>query len=93
MHVVLGITVIPREIEDNGYAKFLNVNNLRCDVCENAESGTLIKNDDDCNEKMNNKRIRDYLKFLLVVLAIIVHVLNKTSLCRKFHVVVALRTT
>ena len=62
-------------------------------VKNNPELGTLIKNDDDCNEKMNNKRIRDYSKFLLVVLAIIVHVLNKTSLCRKFHVVVAPRTT
>ena len=38
---------------------------------------------------MNDKRIRDYLKLFLAALAIIVHVLNKTSLCRKFHVVVA----
>ena len=56
---------------------------------ENAELGTLIKNEDDCNENMNNKRIRDYLKLLLAALAIIVLVLNKTSLCRTFHVVVA----
>ena len=48
---------------------------------------------DNCNENMNNKRIRDYLKLLLDVLEIIVHVLNKTLLCRKFHVVVAPRTT
>ena len=52
-------------------------------------NANLIKNDDDFNENMNNKRIRDYLKLLFAALAIIVHVLNKTSLCRKFHVVVA----
>ena len=93
MQFLLGTTVIPREIEDNGYAKSLDVNKLRYGLCENAELGTLIKNDDNCNENMNNKRIRDYLKLLLAALAIIVHVLNKTSLCRKFHVVVAPRKT
>ena len=67
----------------------MDVNKLRYGLCENAELGTLIENEDDCNEDMNDKRIRDYLKLLLAALAIIVHVLNKTSLCRKFHVVVA----
>ena len=89
MQFLPGTTVIPREIEDNGYAKFLDVNKLRYGLCENAELGTLIENEDDCNENMNDKGIRDYLKLLLAALAIIVHVLNKTSLCRKFHVVVA----
>ena len=31
----------------------------------------MIKNNDDCNENMKNKRIRDYLKLLLAVNAII----------------------
>ena len=36
----------------------------------------MFKNDDDCNENMNNKRIRDYLRLLLAVSAIIVHALD-----------------
>ena len=56
--------------------RILDVNKLHCGLCENCELGTLIKNDDDCNENMNNKRIRDYLKLLLAVSAIIVHTLD-----------------
>ena len=32
-----GITVVPREIEDNGYAKFWVVNTLHYGLCENGE--------------------------------------------------------
>ena len=49
----------------------MDVNKLHCGLCENCELGTFIKNDDDCNENMNNKRIRDFLKLLLPVHAII----------------------
>ena len=34
---LLGITVVPREIEDNGYAKFWGVNKLHYRPCENGE--------------------------------------------------------
>ena len=34
---LLGITVIPREIEDSGYAKFWEVNKARYGLCENGE--------------------------------------------------------
>ena len=33
---LLGITVVPREIEHNGYAKFWGVNNVRYGLCENG---------------------------------------------------------
>ena len=32
-----GFTVVPREIEDNGYAKTLGVNKVRYGLCENDE--------------------------------------------------------
>ena len=35
--LLLGITVVPREIEDNGYAKFWVVNKLHYGLCENGE--------------------------------------------------------
>ena len=34
---LLGITVVPREIKDNGYAKFGAVNKVHCGLCENRE--------------------------------------------------------
>ena len=43
MHLVfqflLGITVVPRQIEDNGYAKFWEVNKVPYGPCENGECG------------------------------------------------------
>ena len=33
----MGITVVPREIEDNGNAKFLNVNKVHYGLCENGQ--------------------------------------------------------
>ena len=45
MHVVfqflLGITVVPRQIEDNGYTKFWGVNKVLHGPCENGEVGKL----------------------------------------------------
>ena len=49
MHLVfqflLGITVVPRQIEDNGYAKFMQnfwgVNKVLYGPCENGEFGKL----------------------------------------------------
>ena len=32
-----GITVVPREIEDNGYVKFWGVNKVQYALCENGE--------------------------------------------------------
>ena len=89
-----GTTVIPREIEDNGYAKFWMYSSsiVVCMKMVNFLIDFDKKNDSDCKENMNNKRILDYLKLLLEVRAIIVHLRDKTSLCRKFHVVVARRT-
>ena len=34
---LLGITVVPREIQDNGYVKFWGVNTVRYGLCENSE--------------------------------------------------------
>ena len=34
---ILGITVVPREIEDEGYAKFWGVNKVNYGLCENGE--------------------------------------------------------
>ena len=34
---LLGIAVVPREIEDNGYAKFWGLNKLHYSLCENEE--------------------------------------------------------
>ena len=34
---LLGITVVPREIEDNGYVKFWGVNKVQYALCENGE--------------------------------------------------------
>ena len=34
---LLGIIVVPREIEDNGYAKFWGVNKVHYGLCENSE--------------------------------------------------------
>jgi len=33
----LGVTAVPREIEDNGYANFWGVNKVHCGLCENGE--------------------------------------------------------
>ena len=33
----LSITVVPREIEDNGYAKLWGVNKVRYGLCENSQ--------------------------------------------------------
>ena len=45
MHLVfqflLGFTVAPRQIEDNGYAKFWGVNKVLYGPCENGEFGKL----------------------------------------------------
>ena len=76
LQFLLGTTVIPREIEHNAKCRSLDVNKLHCSLWENCELGTFIKNDNDCNENMNNKGIRDYLKLLLAVSAIIVHALD-----------------
>ena len=35
--ILLGITVVPREIENNGYAKFWGVNKVHCGLCENGQ--------------------------------------------------------
>ena len=35
--ILLGITVVPREIENNGYAKFWGVNKVRYGLCENGQ--------------------------------------------------------
>ena len=35
---LLGITVLPREIQDNGYQKFGEVNKVHYGLCENGES-------------------------------------------------------
>ena len=35
---LLGITVVLREIEDNGYAKFSGINKVHWDLCENGEN-------------------------------------------------------
>ena len=34
--ILLGITVVPREIENNGFAKF-GVNKVRYGLCENGQ--------------------------------------------------------
>ena len=34
---LLGITVVPKEIQDNGYAKFWGVNKVHYGLCENGE--------------------------------------------------------
>ena len=34
---LLGITVVPREIEDNGYANFWGTNKVHYGLCENSE--------------------------------------------------------
>ena len=45
MHLVfqflLAITVVPRQIEDNGYAKFGVENKVLYGPCENSEFGKL----------------------------------------------------
>ena len=33
----LSVTAVPREIEDSGYAKFLVLNKVNYDLCENGE--------------------------------------------------------
>ena len=40
---LLGITVVPREIENNGYAKFGGVNKVHYGLCENSEYDTCHK--------------------------------------------------
>ena len=70
-----GTTVIPREIEDNGCAKFWIYSSgiVVCVKMVNFLIDFDKKNDSDCKENMNNKRILDYLKLLSAVRAIIVH--------------------
>ena len=36
-HFLIGIAVVLREIEDNGYAKLLGVNNVHYSLCANGE--------------------------------------------------------
>ena len=36
-----GITVVPREIEDNGYVKFWGVNKVHYGLCENGEQAKV----------------------------------------------------
>ena len=36
-HFLMGIAVVLREIEDNGYAKLLGVNKVHYSLCENGE--------------------------------------------------------
>ena len=38
----MGITVVPREIEDNGYAEFWGVNEVHYGLCENGELVTAV---------------------------------------------------
>ena len=38
-HFLLGVTVVPRGIQDNGYAKFWGVNKVHYGLCENVEFG------------------------------------------------------
>ena len=38
---LLGFTIVPRQIEDNGYAKFWVENNVLYGPCENGEFGKL----------------------------------------------------
>ena len=90
--VSLGYYSHPKRNRRQWVCKKLDVNKRHYGLCENGKLGTLIKNDNDCNENMNNTRFLDYLKLLLAVRAIIVHVLDKTSLCKQYHVVVARRT-
>ena len=40
-HFLLGITVVPRGTQDNGYAKFWGVNKVHYGLCENVEFGKL----------------------------------------------------
>ena len=70
-----GTTVIPREIEDNGCAKFWIYSSgiVVCVKMVNFLIDFDKKNDSDCKENMNNKRILHYLKLLSAVRAIIVH--------------------
>ena len=35
--ILQGITVVPREIENNGYEKFWGVNKVHYGLCENGE--------------------------------------------------------
>ena len=35
--ILQGITVVPREIENNGYAQFWGVNKVNYGLCENGE--------------------------------------------------------
>ena len=37
-----GITVVPREIQDNGYAKFWGLNTVHYSLCENGEWGQYL---------------------------------------------------
>ena len=39
---LLGIAVLPREIEDDGYAKFWGVNKVHFGLCENCEYSILM---------------------------------------------------
>ena len=48
----LGITVVPKEIHDNDYTKFWEVNKVHYDLCENGESGGVSTNISvDCRSK------------------------------------------
>ena len=39
----LGITVVPREIQDNGNAKFWRVSKVRYGLCEDDELGWIFR--------------------------------------------------
>ena len=38
---IVSNSVVPKEIQDNDYAKFWEVNKVHYDLCENGESGVL----------------------------------------------------
>ena len=40
---LLGITVVPREIQDTGYAKFWGLSKLHYGLCENGEWSQYLK--------------------------------------------------
>ena len=48
---LLGITVVLREIEDKGYAKFWGVNKMHYGLCENGEWGLVW-----CEELYRSRR-------------------------------------
>ena len=72
LQFLLGITVIPREIKDNGYAKFGEVNKVRLGLGENSEwnlmlAKKLLVNHKNCqyNYSTCKDKINPSIKWLL----------------------------